>query len=120
MTETPSGTDKIVHEPSQEFVESTNIWEFMQAYGIDDYEELIERTTSEIDGINQSGVDWFWDELVDYLDIDFFEDYDQVRDDSKARSAAVNASGETVTRDDPQFSDWYPGGKLNIGHNVLD
>ena len=120
MTETPSGTDKIVHEPSQEFVESTNIWEFMQAYGIDDYEELIERTTSEIDGINQSGVDWFWNELVDYLDIDFFEDYDQVRDDSKARSAAVNASGETVTRDDPQFSDWYPGGKLNIGHNVLD
>ncbi|WP_246987507.1 AMP-binding protein [Halorientalis marina] len=96
--------DEVVHEPSREFVESTNVWQFMQEYDIDDYEELIERTTTDIEGVPESGVDWFWDEIVDYLDIEFYEGYDQVRDDS----------------DGPQFSDWYPGGKLNAAHNTLD
>ena len=31
---------QIVHEPIQEFVEPTNVWEFMQASDIDDYDEL--------------------------------------------------------------------------------
>ncbi|APW96372.1 acetyl-CoA synthetase [Halobiforma lacisalsi AJ5] len=96
--------DEIVHEPSDEFVESTNVYEFMQEYGIDGYDELIERTTTDLEGVEESGVDWFWDEIVDYLDIEFYEEYDEVRDDS----------------DGPQFTDWYPGGELNLAHNVLD
>ena len=88
--------DEIVHEPSQEFVESTNVWEFMQEYGIEDYDELIERTCGD--------VDWFWDEIVEYLGLDFYEEYDEVRDNS----------------DGPQFTDWYPGGELNIAHNTVD
>ncbi|MEF8881930.1 MAG: AMP-binding protein [Halapricum sp.] len=96
--------DEIAFEPDQEFVEATNVWQFMQAYDIEDYAELIERTTNEIEGEPASGVDWFWDQVVDYLGIDFYEDYDQVRDDS----------------DGPQFTDWYPGGELNLAHNVLD
>ncbi|PGF15239.1 acetyl-CoA synthetase [Natrinema sp. CBA1119] len=96
--------DEIAHEPSQEFVESTNVAEFMQTYGIDDYDDLIERTTTELEGEPESGVDWFWDELVDYLGIEFDEEYDEVRDNS----------------DGPQFTDWYPGGELNIAHNVVD
>ncbi|WP_255191246.1 AMP-binding protein [Natronobeatus ordinarius] len=95
--------DRVVHEPSREFVESTNVYAFMEAHGIDDYDELIERTTTEL-GDGESGVDWFWDELVDYLEIEFYEAYDEVRDDSEG----------------PQFTDWYPGGELNIAHNVLD
>ena len=93
-----------VHEPSQEFVESTNVWQFMQAYDIEDREALTERTTTDLDGVPDSGVDWFWDELVDYLGIDFYEEYDTVRDDT----------------DGPQFTDWYPGGELNIAHNTVD
>ncbi|MFC4436865.1 MULTISPECIES: AMP-binding protein [Natrialbaceae] len=96
--------DEVVHEPSDEFVESTNVYDFMQEYGIDDYEELIERTTTDLDGVPESGVDWFWDELVDYLDLEFYEEYETVRDDSEG----------------PQFTDWYPGGELNIAHNVAD
>jgi acetyl-CoA synthetase len=95
---------EVAFEPDREFVESTNVYEFMQAYGMDDYDELIERTTSEVDGESASGVDWFWDELVDYLDVEFYEDYDAVRDDT----------------DGPQFTDWYPGGELNIAHNTVD
>ncbi|SER69466.1 AMP-binding protein [Natrinema salaciae] len=96
--------DEIAHEPRREFVESTNVDEFMREYGIDDYEDLIERTTMALEDEPESGVDWFWDELVDYLDIEFYEAYDEVRDDSEG----------------PQFADWYPGGELNIAHNVVD
>jgi acetyl-CoA synthetase len=119
-TESLEDIDEVVHEPSREFVESTNVWQFMQAYDIDDYDALIERTTTEIDGEPDSGVDWFWDELIDYLDIEFYEDYDAVRDDGGARRAPDDASGETASRDGPQFADWYPGGKLNAAHNVVD
>jgi acetyl-CoA synthetase len=104
MASADISTDEIVHEPSEAFAESTNVREFMREYGIDDYDALIERTTTEIDGEPDSGVDWFWDEIVEYLDIDFYEEYDTVRDDS----------------DGPQFSDWYPGGEINIAHNVVD
>jgi len=97
-------TDGVVYNPSREFVESTNVWEFMQTYDIDDYEELIERTTSTVEGEPRSGVTWFWDELVDYLDIEFDEGYDAVRNDAEG----------------PQFTEWYPGGKLNAAHNTVD
>ncbi|MFP8958064.1 AMP-binding protein [Natrialbaceae archaeon A-CW3] len=95
--------DRVVHEPSESFVESTNVWAFMQEHGIEDYDDLIDRTTTDR-GDGESGVEWFWDELVDYLGIDFDEPYDKVRDDG----------------DGPQFTDWYPGGELNIAHNTLD
>ena len=96
--------DEVVHEPDRAFVESTNVWQFMQRYGIDDYEALIERTTTELDGEPESGVEWFWDVLPDELGIEFDEPYDAVRDDA----------------DGPQFTEWYPGGKINAAHNVLD
>jgi len=102
--DTTVSTDEVVYEPSREFVESTNVWRFMQEYGIADYDELIERTTSEVPGEPESGVDWFWDAVVDHLDLEFAEPYDAVRDDSEG----------------PQFTDWYPGGELNVAHNVVD
>jgi acetyl-CoA synthetase len=99
-----SEVDDVVHEPDRAFVESTNVYRFMQEHGIDDYEELIERTTGEVEGVEASGVDWFWDEITDYLDVEFYEDYDAVRDDT----------------DGPQFTDWYVDGTINVAHNVLD
>ncbi|MFC7235834.1 AMP-binding protein [Halosegnis marinus] len=96
--------DRVVHEPSREFVESTNVHAFMEAYGIDDYDELVERTTTEMEGEPESGVEWFWGELPEYLGIDWYEEPDAVRDDT----------------DGPQFTDWYPGATTNIAHNVLD
>ena len=98
------GIDEIVHEPSESFAASINVAAFMREYGIDDYESLIERTTTELDGEPASGVDWFWDEIVDYLDIEFYTEYETVRDDT----------------DGPQFSEWYPGGEINVAHNVVD
>ena len=57
--------DEVVYEPDEAFVESTNVYEFMQAYGIGDHGELIERTTTE--------VEWFWDELPEYLGVEWYE-----------------------------------------------
>jgi acetyl-CoA synthetase len=90
--------------PDQEFVESTNVWEFMQTFDMADYEELIRRTTGSVEGEPASGIDWFWDTMPEYLGLEFDEPYDTVRDDS----------------DGPQFTEWYPGGQLNIAHNVLE
>ncbi len=104
MASADTTTDEVVHEPDEAFAEATNVRQFMREYGIDDYETLIERTTTAVEGEPASGLDWFWDEIVDYLGIEFDEPYDTVRDDS----------------DGPQFTDWYPGGKLNLAHNVLD
>jgi acetyl-CoA synthetase len=97
-------TEAVVYSPSQSFVESTNVYDFMRTYDIDDYEELIERTTTSVPGEPRSGVTWFWDELVDYLGIDFDERYDAVRNDAEG----------------PQFTEWYPGGRLNAAHNTVD
>jgi acetyl-CoA synthetase len=101
---TVTDTEGIVHKPADEFVESTNVHAFMQEYGIADYDELIARTCGEVEGVEESGIEWFWDELIDYLDIEFYEDYDRVRDDSEG----------------PQFSEWYPGGTINVAHNTVD
>jgi len=87
--------DEIVHEPSQEFVESTNVYEFARDHDLA-VDDVVEYTTD--------NVDWFWDQVVDYLGIEFYEDYDRVRDDSAG----------------PRFTDWYPGGTINIAHNVVD
>ncbi|WP_340101125.1 AMP-binding protein [Salinibaculum salinum] len=104
MADSLEELDEVLYEPSDEFVEGSNVYAFMQEHGIADFEELHERTVSEVEGEPASGLDWFWDEVVDYLDLDFYEEYDQVRDDT----------------DGPQFTDWYVGGELNIAHNVVD
>ncbi|MFC7137129.1 AMP-binding protein [Halobaculum litoreum] len=107
MSEDPAptvDTDTVVHRPDEAVAEATNVRAFERAYDADGYEELIERTTTDAEGEPASGVDWFWDELVDYLGIEFYEPYDAVRDDT----------------DGPQFTDWYPGGEINLAHNVLD
>jgi acetyl-CoA synthetase len=96
--------DEIAHEPTEEFVESTNVRAFMNAYDIESYDELIARTTGDVEGVEASGIDWFWDAIPEYLGLDFYTDYDTVRDDS----------------DGPQFSEWYPGGEINVAHNTLD
>jgi acetyl-CoA synthetase len=95
---------EVAYEPDEAFVRSSNIYQFMQAHGIESYDELHRRSVEDVEGVEDSGLDWFWDDVVDHLGLEFYEDYDRVRD----------ASGG------PQFTDWYVGGELNIAHNVVD
>ena len=95
---------EVAYEPDEAFVRSSNIYQFMQAHGIESYDELHRRSVEDVEGVEDSGLDWFWDDIVDHLGLEFYEDYNRVRD----------ASGG------PQFTDWYVGGELNIAHNVVD
>jgi len=96
--------DEVAYEPPETALESSNVARFMRDYGIEDVQELHRRTVETVQGEPNSGLEWFWGEVVDYLDLAFDEPYDAVRDDT----------------DGPQFTDWYPGGKLNIARNTVD
>ncbi len=86
----------IVWEPSEELVESANITRFMRTYGIDSYQELLDRSTED--------VEWYWEAVIEDLGISFFDDYDTVLDVS----------------DGAPWADWFVGGTTNIVHNTLD
>jgi acetyl-CoA synthetase len=68
----------------------------MRAHGIDDYDDLVRRSIDDIG--------WFWDAVVDDLDLEFFEPYSDVFD--------VSAGVEWTT--------WFTGGMVNLAHQCVD
>jgi acetyl-CoA synthetase len=88
--------DKIVWKPTNDYVEKANITRFMKKYNIKDYNDLIKRSTDDIE--------WFWDAVMKDLNIEWFQPYEKVLDDSKGI----------------QWAKWFIGGKINIVHNCLD
>ncbi|MFW9934952.1 MAG: AMP-binding protein [Candidatus Thorarchaeota archaeon] len=88
--------NRVVWTPSKKIIETTNIHRFMQKYQIASYDELIQRSVNDIK--------WFWNAVVDDIDVEWFTPYTKVLDDSK---------GIEWTR-------WFIDGRLNIVHNILD
>ena len=88
--------DEIVWKPTEEYIEKANITRFMKKYSIKDYDDLIKKSTDDIE--------WFWDAVMKDLDIEWFQPYEKVLDDS----------------DGIQWTKWFIGGKINIVHNCLD
>ena len=88
--------EDVVWTPSKEYLENANIIRFMKKHHIKDYDELITRSTDDID--------WFWDAVMKDLNIEWYQPYEKVFDDSKGI----------------QWTKWFVGGKLNIVHNCLD
>lgn len=89
-------TEPFAWTPTQEYIERSNIWRFMQAHNVRDYHELVRRSTEDIE--------WFWDAVVTDLQIEFFEPYQRVLD---------------VSQGIP-WAKWFVGGKINIAHNCVD
>ena len=87
---------EIVWKPSKEYIEKSNIKRFMDKHGIKSYEELIKRSTEDIE--------WFWDAAMKDLNIEWFESYEKILDSSRGI----------------QWAKWFIGGKINIVHNCLD
>ncbi len=87
---------EIVWKPTDDYIEKANITKFMKKHGIKNYDELIKKSTEDIN--------WFWDEAIKDLNIEFYKPYNKVYDDSKGI----------------QWTKWFIGGKLNIVHNVVD
>jgi acetyl-CoA synthetase len=85
-----------VWKPSAEVVERSNIGRFMHRHGITGYRELVGRSTDDID--------WFWNAVIEDLQIEFFRPFDAILDSSR---------GIAWTR-------WFPGGAINLAHQCLD
>lgn len=96
MTEQFTFGGEIVWRPSPAQIEHANLTTFMRAYGINDFDELMQRSTHD--------VEWFTDAVLKTLGIQFYTPY----------SKAVDLS-EGI-----QFPKWCVGGKMNIIHNCVD
>ncbi|MEW5976071.1 MAG: AMP-binding protein [Acidobacteriota bacterium] len=87
---------EIVWSPTQDQVESTHLTRFMRQHGIKHYEELLARSTEDLE--------WFWNAMLQDLEIEFYQGYSKVVDLS---------AGSPWAR-------WCVGGRMNIVHNLLD
>ena len=87
---------EIVWRPTPEYVDGSHLQRFMQQHGIGSWHELYERSVED--------VAWFTEAMLKYLDIQFYEPYEQVMDLSAGKP----------------WARWCVGGKMNIVHNCLD
>jgi acetyl-CoA synthetase len=88
--------NKIVWKPTSDYIDNANITRFMKKHNIKNYEELIKKSTDDIS--------WLWDEVIKDLNIEWYQPYTKVYDDSKGI----------------QWTKWFINGKINIIHNILD
>ena len=82
--------------PYEDYRDNSNVKRFMDKHGIGSYEELIARSTDDIE--------WFWDAALKDLGIEWFTPYSDVLDMSEGFP----------------WAKWFVGGKINIVHNTLD
>jgi len=95
-TKTKANEGEIIWTPPKELRENSNVARFMRAHGIASYEELVRRSTDDLE--------WFWDAVVQDLNIEFFEPYERVLDASQGI----------------MWARWFVGGRLNLAHNCVD
>jgi len=87
---------KIVWEPTDEYINRSNLKAFMDKHKIKSFEELLKRSITDIA--------WFTDAVLKFLDIRFQKPYSNVVDLS----------------DGIQFPRWCVDGQLNIAYNSVD
>jgi acetyl-CoA synthetase len=87
---------EIVWEPTVEHVEASRLKGFMNRHGIARLDELQKRSTHDLD--------WFWNAVLEELQIEFYQPYSKVLDLSRGIA----------------WPRWCVGGQLNIVHNCLD
>ncbi len=86
----------IAWRPTPENIEQAHLTAFMRPHEIANFDGLMRRSTTD--------VAWFTSAVLEYLDIQLYEPYQQVVDLSNGI----------------QFPQWCVGGKMNIVHNCLD
>ena len=91
----PFGQD-VAWQPNAEWIAQSNLQRFMDRHGIDSYDALLTRSVEDIG--------WFWDAVMEDLDIRFAQPYSQIVDLSAGAP----------------FARWCLDGQMNIIHNCLD
>jgi acetyl-CoA synthetase len=87
---------EIVWKPTRDYIESSNLREFMDTHDIGSFDELMKKSTSDIA--------WFTEAVLKFLHIQFQKPYSQVIDLSRGI----------------QFPRWCVGGEMNIVYNCVD
>jgi acetyl-CoA synthetase len=87
---------KIVWRPTEVYLERSRLRRFIDQYGLDNLEDLLERSISDIA--------WFWQAILQDFQIQFYEPFTDIVDLSHGI----------------QWPTWCVGGKMNIVHNCLD
>jgi acetyl-CoA synthetase len=82
--------------PNREWIEHSNLQNFIDKHKIPDYDTLLAQSTKDIG--------WFWEAVLQHLDIRFYSPYSKIVDFSKGI----------------QFPKWCVDGQMNIIHNCLD
>ncbi len=86
----------IAWRPTPDYIERSRLVAFMRKHGLNSFDELMQRSTTDLD--------WFWRAVMDDLGIEFYEPYSRVIDLS---------TGPATPR-------WCIDGRMNIVHNCLD
>ena len=86
----------VIWTPYGDYLTKSNITRFMQKHSIKTYDELIKRSTGD--------VEWFWDAALKDLGVEWFTPYTKVLDASKGFP----------------WARWFIDGKMNIVHNCID
>jgi acetyl-CoA synthetase len=87
---------EIVWRPTPEIIAQSRLKQFMDQYELATFDELLQYSTSDLE--------WFWDAVLKFLDIQFYQPYSQVVDLSRGI----------------EWPQWCVGGVMNIVHNCLD
>ena len=77
-------------------VENSNIFAFMRAQKIKNFDSLIQRS--------QDDIEWFWDAANKFLGIEWYTPYKKIVDTAKGI----------------EWAKWFSGGRINITHNCVD
>ena len=93
---TPVTAPPVVWRPTPDLLRDSNITRFMDAEGIGDFAELVKRSIDE--------PEWFWDTVVQFLDLRFSEPYTAVLD----------------TSDGIAWATWFVGGRCNLASTCVD
>jgi acetyl-CoA synthetase len=86
----------MIWTPSQEFIETTNVWRLMRRLGFEDREEFLL--------FSRENPERFWAEMMREMRVSWSTPYEMVMDISRG----------------PEWSQWFTGGRLNIAENCLD
>ena len=80
----------VIWEPTAEVLERANVVRLMRRLGVEDYWELVRRSSEE--------PEWFWPAAIEDMGIEFSSPWERVYDDSRG----------------PEWTTWFVGGKVNI------
>lgn len=86
----------MIWEPSQNYVEATNVWRFLRRLGFQNGEGFLRFSREEPER--------FWDEMMREMQVEWFQPYERIMDAGRG----------------PEWTQWFVGGRLNIAHNCLD